>query len=66
MKYEYELKRVKKVRSKEIKKSIYKNPLSIFAAIITVMVAIYIAVNLPKQRSIKAVETMQQQISETF
>ena len=66
MKYEYELKRVKKVRSKKIKKSIYKNPLSIFAAIITVMIAIYMAVNLPKQRSIKAIETMQQQACETF
>ncbi len=64
MKHQYELKRVKAVRAKEIKKSIYKNPLSIFAVIITAIIVLYITVNLPKQRSIKAVETTQ--TAETF
>lgn len=65
MKYEYEYKQVKTVNTKEIKKSIYKNPLSIFALLITVIIVLYVTVNLPKQRSIKAIKTTPDTV-ETF
>lgn len=66
MKYEFELKRVKRTELKEVRKSIYKNPVGIFTLIITVIIVLYIVVNLPKHQSIKAIKTSVDSIEESW